>query len=206
MSDRYCISNNKTIRFSVEDLLTCSMDDGCDGGFPAAAFSFWQTKGIVSGGPYGSKNTCRPYQIQPCEHHVNGTRPECGDEKTPKCVETCQPQYNLTYQQDKHFASNVYSTHNFESTSRELATNGPLVASYAVYEDFLSYKSGIYHHVAGNFLGLHAVKVIGYGVKEGIPYYICANSWNYDWGDGGFFKIRSNEMDRELVSGMPKRQ
>ena len=31
-------------------------------------------QGIVSGGKYGSHVGCQPYDIEPCEHHVNGTR------------------------------------------------------------------------------------------------------------------------------------
>lgn len=30
-----------------------------------------------------------------------------------------------------------------------------------IYEDFLHYKSGIYHHVHGEMLGGHAVKLVG---------------------------------------------
>ena len=31
-------------------------------------------QGLVSGGKYGSHVGCQPYDIEPCEHHVNGTR------------------------------------------------------------------------------------------------------------------------------------
>jgi len=30
---------------------------------------------------------------------------------------------------------------------------------------------------------------MGWGVQDGTPYWLCANSWNSDWGDNGFFKI-----------------
>ena len=37
---------------------------------------------------------------------------------------------------------------------------------FVVYEDFMNYKSGVYHHVSGKMLGGHAVKIIGWGVSE----------------------------------------
>ena len=42
-------------------------------------------------------------------------------------------------------------------------------------------------HMAGNMLGGHAIRILGWGVEEETPYWIVANSWNTDWGDGGMF-------------------
>ena len=44
---------------------------------------------------------------------------------------------------------------------------------------------GVYKHVSGSPLGGHAIKILGWGVEDGIPYWLCANSWNTDWGDNG---------------------
>lgn len=48
-------------------------------------------------------------------------------------------------------------------------------------QDFLSYKSGVYHHTTGSSLGGHAVKLIGWGVEDGTPYWLLVNSWNEQW-------------------------
>eukprot|EP00352_Strombidinopsis_acuminata_P003786 CAMPEP_0176387190 /NCGR_PEP_ID=MMETSP0126-20121128/36554_1 /TAXON_ID=141414 ORGANISM="Strombidinopsis acuminatum, Strain SPMC142" /NCGR_SAMPLE_ID=MMETSP0126 /ASSEMBLY_ACC=CAM_ASM_000229 /LENGTH=48 /DNA_ID= /DNA_START= /DNA_END= /DNA_ORIENTATION= len=32
-----------------------------------------------------------------------------------------------------------------------------------IYEDFMNYQSGVYKHVTGEFLGGHAMKLVGYG-------------------------------------------
>jgi cathepsin B len=42
--------------------------------------------------------------------------------------------------------------------------------------DFLTYKSGVYQYQSGQELGGHAVKMLGWGVENGTPYWICANS------------------------------
>ncbi|KAF6199518.1 hypothetical protein GE061_007544 [Apolygus lucorum] len=77
--------------------------------------------------------------------------------------------------------------------------NGPIVAGFVMYEDFLFYKSGVYQHVGGKPLAGHAVRVLGWGTEDSTPYWLVANSWNRDWGDQGLFKIKrgSNECEFE---------
>lgn len=68
-------------------------------------------------------------------------------------------------------------------------TNGPIEVSFSVYSDFETYTSGVYQHTSGSYLGGHAVKMLGWGVENGTPYWLIANSWNPSWGDKGYFKI-----------------
>jgi len=76
-----------------------------------------------------------------------------------------------------------------EKIQTDIMNNGPVEAAFTVYEDFPTYKTGVYKHVTGAALGGHAIKMLGWGVEDGTPYWLCANSWNEDWGDVGFFKI-----------------
>lgn len=68
--------------------------------------------------------------------------------------------------------------------------------------------TGVYHHVTGEALGGHAVRMLGWGVENGTPYWLIANSWNTDWGNNGFFKIqRGNDecgVESEVTAGLPK--
>jgi cathepsin B len=64
---------------------------------------------------------------------------------------------------------------------------------FQVYQDFFSYKKGIYHHVTGGLAGGHAVKIVGWGVEDGTNYWICANSWGDAWGENGFFRIEQGD-------------
>ena len=196
MSDRVCVHSNATkhFRFSSDDLLSCCRycGLGCNGGVPGTAWHYWVRSGIVSGGNYGSNQGCRPYEIPPCEHHINGSRPACDGEggKTPKCVKQCEGGYPVPYTKDKLRGKKAYSiSSEVKQIQKEIMTYGPVEAAFTVYEDLLSYKGGVYQHVKGKVLGGHAVRMLGWGVENGTPYWLIANSWNTDWGDNGFFKI-----------------
>ncbi len=76
-----------------------------------------------------------------------------------------------------------------------LDSTGPMIACMAVYSDLYNYVDGVYHHVAGDLIGYHAVCCVGYSEKEGC--WICKNSWGSDWGQRGFFKIAYGEGEIE---------
>ncbi|GJQ79400.1 hypothetical protein Trydic_g16259 [Trypoxylus dichotomus] len=215
MSDRVCIHSNGTVhfRFSADDLVSCcyTCGMGCNGGYPGAAWSYWVRKGIVSGGSYNSSQGCRPYEISPCEHHINGTRPPCSgdDDETPKCRKVCQSSYSTSYKQDLHYGKKSYSVRSkVEQIQAEIMTNGPVEGAFTVYEDLLTYKSGVYQHVKGKELGGHAIRILGWGVENGTPYWLIANSWNSDWGDNGYFKILRGKdhcgIEGSISAGLPK--
>ncbi|XP_039604384.1 cathepsin B-like isoform X1 [Polypterus senegalus] len=216
MSDRICVhSNGKvSVEISAEDLLSCCGFEcgmGCNGGYPSGAWQYWTEKGLVSGGLYDSHVGCRPYSIPPCEHHVNGSRPPCTGEggNTPKCEKKCEDGYTPSYKNDKHYGSQSYNVPADESQiMTEIYKNGPVEGAFTVYEDFLMYKTGVYKHVSGQAVGGHAIKILGWGVDNGTPYWLAANSWNTDWGDNGFFKILRGEdhcgIESMIVAGIPK--
>jgi C1A family cysteine protease len=74
---------------------------------------------------------------------------------------------------------------------KQALQRGPVIGGLRVYEDFYTYSSGIYAHVAGNFVGLHAVTIIGYDDVE--AYWIVKNSWGSGWGESGFLRIAYGE-------------
>lgn len=69
------------------------------------------------------------------------------------------------------------------------------------------YKNGVYMYSGGNYIGLHAVKFIGWRVENGQKYWLAANSWNANWGDHGFFKIVRGEgylrIESYIIAGEP---
>jgi C1A family cysteine protease len=68
-----------------------------------------------------------------------------------------------------------------------LSSKGPMVAGMQVFQDFYSYRSGVYRHVTGASAGYHAISVVGYDDVQGC--WICKNSWGPGWGEAGFFRI-----------------
>lgn len=79
-----------------------------------------------------------------------------------------------------------------------IATKGPLVSCFTVYEDFYYYRSGVYQHLSGNSLGGHCV--VGVGYSEAERCWIMRNSWGPGWGEGGYFRIGFGEagIDYEM--------
>ena len=210
-TDRLCIATKgaNQDRLSAEDLLTCcdGCGFGCNGGFPAAAWNWFHQTGVTTGGEYGTTNWCNAYAFPKCEHHSTGKYPPCGEtQPTPKCVEECQEGYPVEYAKDKHMFQEGYSVYGIKEIKTELMTNGPMEVAFTVYEDFMTYKSGIYQHVTGANLGGHAVKLVGWGVENGVEYWKIANSWNEDWGENGYFRIKMGEcgIEDEVTCGLPQ--
>merc|ERR1712146_581645 len=127
MSDRHCIASKGSIKvqLSTEDLVSCcgSCGMGCNGGFPQSAWQYGVNPGLVSETDY-------PYFDTPCEHHTNGTKyRKCGPSKpTPSCDQSKT------------------------GGKKYIMENGPVEGAFSVYEDFLTYKSGVYSHKSGQML------------------------------------------------------
>jgi len=178
-----------------------SCGDGCGGGYPDAAWDYWVKTGLVT-------DTCSPYSLPSCDHHLpNSTHPCPSNEyPTPKCEKKCND--SESWKGALHFGSKSYSLTGATNYQQEMFTNGPFEVAFEVYEDFLAYKSGVYSHTTGSFLGGHAVKALGWGVLSGTPYWLIANSWNPDWGMNGYFLIKrgNNECGIEQAgsAGIPK--
>jgi C1A family cysteine protease len=87
-----------------------------------------------------------------------------------------------------------------------LATKGPLITAFTVYQDFYSYSGGVYKHVSGNLEGGHCVVVIGY--DEQLQAWLCQNSWGTGWGIDGYFWIAYGQcgIDADMweVTGFSK--
>ncbi|OZC10896.1 papain family cysteine protease [Onchocerca flexuosa] len=218
MSDRICIMSKGKIQvtLSADDLLSCckSCGFGCYGGNPMAAWKYWVSNGIVTGSNYTNHSGCRPYPFPPCEHHNNKTHYEpCKHDlyPTPKCDKKCNKEYGKSYKADKYYGKETYTVENdVKSIQKEIMTRGPVEVSFDVYTDFLNYAGGIYKHVAGSMGGGHAVKMLGWGIDQGVPYWLAANSWNTDWGEDGYFRIIRGidecGIESGIVAGIPKRQ
>jgi cathepsin B len=200
-NDRNCIANGDKTLLSPEDTVACCglfqcMSMGCNGGQPSAAWNWFTNTGVVTGGDYddlGKGDTCEPYSMAPCAHHVTSPKYQpCPSKEypTPSCAKTCQSGYSKSYTADKVKAKSSYSLSGVSQIQTDIMTYGSVTGAFTVYADFPTYKSGVYTHQSGSELGGHAIKIIGWGVENGVDYWLVVNSWNDSWGDQGLFKIK----------------
>jgi len=208
MSDRMCVTLKMTnTALSSGNMAFCcgSCGDGCGGGFPSAAWQHWVQSGIV-------EEPCYPYPFPSCDHHIPSSKNPCPSQEypNPPCPGKCTNKTwaGPAWKQDKHFGASAYSVTSVNKIMAEIAKNGPVEAAFDVYADFLTYTSGVYAHKTGQYLGGHAIKVLGWGVDNGTPYWICANSWNPNWGNHGYFWIKRGVdecgIEDGVVAGIPK--
>jgi len=196
ISDRLCLNKGTFLQLGPLDLTSCdNNDNGCNGGDPMSAWSYAQSSGLVTEAcyPYLTSNggpipTCTP---EPCLHFV--TTPQC----TSQCVN------GADWAGDKHYVSNIYRVQGLDQIQAEITNNGPVEAAFDVFQDFITYTSGVYTHQTGSMLGGHAVKLMGYGTaSDGTDYWLCANSWTTAWGDNGYFKIRRGTDECGIEDGI----
>lgn len=166
LESRVLITSNtpdKDLSLSEQALISCDTTNlGCKGGYLDRALSYLQTTGIPleTDAPYSSGET-----------GIDGTCTTMMQQNT----------YRVTGFED--VATSV------ESIKSALVQYGPLYTTYIIYEDFMSYESGVYSHVDGFIEGNHSVTIVGYDDAE--QSWIVKNTWGPDWGEGGYFRIRA---------------
>ena len=187
LSDNLCITGTDgNVPLSAQDLVSCdSNDHGCQGGTLPSAWKFLSTSGIVS-------QSCLPYTAG------NGTVDTC---ELGQCADDASGSYEKYKCESK---SNMLGDAN--AIKNGVMQVGSAETGFYVYQDFLSYKSGIYKHdpsTGNNPLGGHAVRIMGWGqdpdTKE--KYWTVANSWGPSWGMDGYFKISFDDKYSGFAMG-----
>lgn len=206
MSDRECIFNKVNVEISSQAVLSCGMGGDCDGGFALASWNDFRDSGFPT-------ESCLPYSFPWCDHgsaRINSTNP-CltnGTLPTPMCNLSCVDGYPKSWQDDLLFGQDAYHLAGEQAFQLELMTNGPFEVAFQVHEDFMAYRSGIYTFVEGKILGGHNVKIVGWGVENGVKYWTIANSWNAHWGENGFFRmlrgVNQCGVESDGTAGKPK--
>jgi cathepsin B len=188
LGDRFCVGSNGTtsVLLSPQDLVSCdTTDDGCNGGQLSNAWHWMESQGVVT-------DACMPYTS--------------GGGNSGTCPSKCANGSPFVFYKAKDAAhvGSLFPWKNCEEIQAELMTNGPVQAAFTVYQDFMSYTSGVYVHTSGSELGGHAVKLVGWGVDSasGLPYWNVANSWTANWGMDGFFWILRGKDECGFESGM----
>lgn len=177
---RIISKNKKQPILSTQQPLACSQySQGCAGGFPyLIAGKFAHDFGIV-------EEHCYPYTGKdgtPCSYTCNGNTTH---------LWTSTNQYT--------YVGGYYGAVTPALMQQEILKNGPVSVSFEVYSDFQLYAGGIYTHkpIADAkiesfnpfYITNHAVLAVGWGVENGVKYWIVKNSWGASWGEQGYFRI-----------------
>jgi cathepsin B len=198
-ADRFCIASKGAFNqaLSFAQVVECDSDaDGCEGGSTYAVWSYLSNNGVVTDSCYPYfVPTCAPAQ-QPCLNFVS--TPDCWSNTT--CVDG--KAWKL------HTIANAYNLDSVTDMQKDIMTKGPVEACFSVYEDFLHYKSGVYRHTTGGYLGGHCVKIQGWGTENGQDYWLVNNQWTTYWGNRGQFKIArgtdESGIEDDVAAGDPQ--
>ena len=169
---------------SEQDLISCffSYEAGCLGATSIQVKdifnSYYQSTGITT-------ESCFNYTAIDT---AGCNAVECGFPPT-LCSDKC-----ANWEDDKWITSSYVepSLADADNIKRALIENGPLEVGMIVYCDLFDYASGIYSPAVIDVCGYHAVTIVGYGVYDGLDYWIVKNSWGTDWGESGYFRILAN--------------
>jgi cathepsin B len=218
LSDRTCIKTYGQATpmqrgWSFQDMLECCDEatcgvaptQGCNGGYLDGAYLYALRTGVVTGEQANDSKNCKPYFI----NSFVGLLP------APTCRSYCtNPLFTKSYATDrmrirgvKAYSSQTMAMEDFILAVKDaLIRRGTLSAFLEIHEDFYAYSSGVYQVSFPNLLGYHAVRVIGWGVENGVRYWLCVNSWGEYWGDRGNFKILMGQntagIERYMIEGV----
>lgn len=178
---RRCVAGKEDhfVHYSEQDIVSCSSNAGCNGGFMDATWAYLFDKGVPT-------NECVSYKS--------------ADGKNVACARQCDDGSELVRVHTVDAGRAVPSP---EEIQRELVRYGPVQTGYVVYLDFYYFAPGaVYQHFWGPESGRHAVSITGYGVEEGTgtKYWIVRNSWGPSWGENGYFKIVRGINDCDIES------
>ncbi|CAN1136343.1 Thiol protease aleurain, partial [Linum perenne] len=168
----YAQAFGKGISLSEQQLVDCAgsfNNYGCNGGLPSQAFEYIKYNGGLEteeAYPYTGKNGLCKYSAQNIGVQVVDS-------------------VNITLGAE-------------DELKQAVGLVRPVSVAFQVVSDFRLYKSGVYTSETCGSTPMdvnHAVLAVGYGVENGVPYWLIKNSWGADWGDSGYFKM---EMGKNM--------
>ena len=155
------------LNLSEQVMISCGEIGSCGGGSVASASNFIQNTGIPG-------ESCYPYTSS------NGS-----------CSSAC-PSWQSSTARISSWKYVATSYPDVDAIKNALYSYGPLVTTMAVYNDFFSYRSGVYSYVSGGFAGYHAILIVGYDDYN--QSFTVKNSWGSWWGEAGYFRIAYSEL------------
>lgn len=84
---------------------------------------------------------------------------------------------------------------------QEIYQRGPISCGVAVTDALEDYTGGIFVDTTNATDVDHDISVVGYGVEDGVKYWLVRNSWGSHWGEQGFFRIIRGVNNIQIESG-----
>lgn len=210
--------------------LACYPQDQCDGGNPAILVEDIAKKGIASDHCIDYSwclnnptcNTNNPSQQFSPETELNNLIPKCGcyEKNSEHYLYFLEPNSQTLYAKPDN--NSIENTRNI--VKKQILLNGPVIGGFVVFNNFMKNKghftkvnggiyleNGVYDDTntikfsndqtnSSNYIGSHAIAIIGWGIenniiidnkgnKANVPYWYCRNSWGDSWGENGYFKM-----------------
>lgn len=162
----------KGISLSEQQLVDCAgafNNFGCNGGLPSQAFEYIKYNGGLD------TEEAYPYTAR------NGLCKFSSENVGVKVIDSV----NITLGSEAELKHAV-------------AVVRPVSVAFQVVTSFRFYKRGVYTSDTCGSTSMdvnHAVLAVGYGVENGVPYWLIKNSWGAEWGDHGYFKM---EMGKNM--------
>jgi len=181
LSDRIRLMLNASypeINLAPQVLLNCGLAGTCNGGSPLAAYEYIHREGIPD-------ETCQPYEADDAIECIpfNVCRNCNFNLDNPK--EDCFAQTNYT----TYFVDEFGPLSGENDMMNEIYNRGPISCGVAVTSAFVNYTGGIFNDTTGDTTITHEISVAGWGVQQGVPYWIVRNSWGTFWGEDGWAQI-----------------
>jgi cathepsin H len=177
LESHHAIASHRMTLYSEQNLVDCAWNFnnfGCDGGLPSQAFEYIRYNGGIDSEfsyPYTAGHT-----------HTNGT---------------CSYSSSAGATGGRIFDVYNVSQYDEQDLFLQVGTMGPVSICFDVVSGFSAYTGGVYEStVCGNTSQSvnHAVLAVGYDVNHDpvngdTPFWWVKNSWGWNWGLNGYFKI-----------------
>eukprot|EP01065_Artemidia_motanka_P047909 TRINITY_DN75_c0_g1_i2.p1 TRINITY_DN75_c0_g1~~TRINITY_DN75_c0_g1_i2.p1 ORF type:complete len:760 (+),score=179.49 TRINITY_DN75_c0_g1_i2:91-2370(+) len=160
----WAIAGNPLVSLSEQELVSCDKGDGnsgCGGGWPDKAMDWVKANGIDTEESY-------PYASG------SGNAPGCTSGHQ-KAAATVTGHFDVAHDED--------------AMAEYVANHGPLsVCVDAMTQLWWPYTGGIMTGCCNHECD-HAVLIVGYGEENGKKFWWIKNSWNANWGEGGYVRL-----------------
>lgn len=163
IGDRFCRSQNKTYKLSPKSLI-CKSKSKCVGNFDIAELKTLASEGLTT-------EKCFPYEK---DYTVCPTK--CANDEPIK----------------RYQCENLEKIEGVDNIKKEIVKNGPVLCVFEETKDHDDYYDGIYYKstVTKAHDYLTAYKLVGFGLENGIKYWIGEQSLGEDFGENGYIRYK----------------